>query len=82
LRAPFFYYRDHNLKEIDLLISLDGRLNPIEIKKSAHPTKEMLRHFKVLESLKQPIDRGGVISLAPTWLPITERVDAIPIGMV
>lgn len=82
LRAPFFYYRDHNLKEIDLLISLDGRLYPIEIKKSAHPTKEMLRHFKVLESLKQPIDRGGVISLAPTWLPINECVDAIPIGMV
>lgn len=79
-RAPIFYYRDKDTKEIDLLVQQDGILYPIEIKKSASPGKEAVRHFKVLETLKQPIGPGIIISLAPMRLPLTSTVDSVPVG--
>lgn len=81
-RAPLYYYRDKDTKEIDVLLHQDGTLYPIEIKKSANPDKHAVRHFKVLETLKQPIGAGAVISLAPMRLPISESVERIPVGML
>jgi hypothetical protein len=43
-----FYYRDNNMKEIDLIIWQDGTLYPIEIKKSSNPS-ESAKHFNVLD---------------------------------
>lgn len=81
-RAPIYYYRDKDTKEIDLLIYQDGTIYPIEIKKSASPGKDAVRHFKVLETLNLPIGPGCVISLAAMRLPISEKVDAVPVGML
>ena len=81
-RAPIYYYRDKDTKEIDLLIHQDGTIYPIEIKKSASPGKADIRHFKVLETLNLSIGSGCVISLASSHLPITEHVDAVPVGML
>jgi len=81
-RAPIYYYRDKDTKEIDVLIHQDGTIYPIEIKKSANPGKDAVRHFKVLETLQQPIGPGVVISLAPMRLPITESVETVPVGML
>lgn len=81
-RAPIYYYRDKDTKEIDLLIHQNGTLYPVEIKKSANPGKEAIRHFEVLQTLKQPIGQGCIISLAPMYLPITSTIDNIPVGMV
>ncbi len=38
-RAPFYYYRDKDKKEIDLLIEKDGTLYPLEFKKTASPRR-------------------------------------------
>jgi len=81
-RAPLYYYRDKDANEVDLLIHQDGTLYPIEIKKSASPGKDTTRHFRVLETLKQPIGHGCLISLTPTNAPITRTIDAVPIGML
>ncbi len=81
-RAPLYYYRDKDTKEVDLLIHQDGIVYPIEIKKSANPGKDAVRHFKALESLKLPIGPGCVVSLVSQPLPITESVQAIPVGMM
>ena len=51
---PIFYYRDKDGKEIDLLIQQNGKLHPIEIKKSASPNKSMMKHFKVIAPLSDP----------------------------
>ncbi|MEI7825010.1 MAG: DUF4143 domain-containing protein, partial [Chlorobiaceae bacterium] len=80
--APIYYYRDKDAKEIDLLIHQDGTLYPVEIKKSACPGKEPIRHFQVLQTMKQPIGKGCIISLAPMYLPITSTTDNVPVGMV
>ena len=81
-RAPLYYYRDKDTKEIDLLIHQDGIIYPIEIKKSGNPGTEAVRNFKALESLKLPIGPGCIVSLASRLLPITKSVQAVPVGML
>ena len=78
-RAPFYYYRDKDQKEIDLLIVQDGRVYPVEIKKTASPGKNDVRHFQTLEKLKLPIGPGGLICLAGQSLPLTPSVQSIPV---
>lgn len=80
LHAPFYYYRDKDQKEIDLLLLKDGTLYPLEFKKTASPRKEMVQHFLALNKLKLPVGPGGVVCLAAQVLPITEKVWAIPAG--
>ncbi|WP_446450574.1 ATP-binding protein [Tuanshanicoccus lijuaniae] len=46
---PIYFYRDKDMKEIDLIIEDSGVLYPIEIKYSASPTIKMAKHMSVLE---------------------------------
>ena len=55
LRASFYYYRDTDQKEIDLLIVQDGAVYPLGFKKTALLGKGTVRHFAVLEKLGMPI---------------------------
>jgi uncharacterized protein len=61
IKAPFYYYRDKDQKEIDLLIVKDGKIFPLEFKKTASPNNNDIRHFQVLEKLKIPIGNGDII---------------------
>nr|WP_303680831.1 DUF4143 domain-containing protein [Pelodictyon luteolum] len=80
--APLCYYRDKDANEVDLLIHQDGTLYPIEIKKSASPGKDAIRHFRALKTLKYPIGHGCLISLAPMNVPFTAGIDAVPAAML
>lgn len=80
--APFYYYRDKDQKEIDLLIVQDNTLYPLEFKKTAAPSVEAVRHFQVLEKLRLPVGPGGVVCLAPTFLPLTASTSAIPLAVL
>jgi len=79
-RAQFYYYRDKDKKEIDLLIVKDGMIYPLEFKKTAAPKKDAIRHFKVLDKLNMPVGLGGVICLAEMSLPLASRVQCIPVA--
>ncbi len=79
-QAPFFYYRDKDKKEIDLLIIQDGTIYPLECKKSASPGLGDIRHFGVLANLKMPVGPGGVICLAQQSLPLGPAVRSVPVG--
>ena len=76
----FYFYRDHNQKEIDLLIEQDGMLYPIEFKKTASPGLNTANNFKLLEKLNRPMGPGAVICLKETDLPLSAQVTAIPVG--
>ena len=82
LRPPFYYYRDKDQKEIDLLIIQDGTAYPVEIKKTASPDKSAVRHFSVLEKLKMPVGMGAVICLVKQSLPLSESAWSVPAGMI
>ena len=78
-KAPFYYYRDKDQKEIDLLMVQDGVIYPLEFKKTATPSRDAVRHFQSLGKLKLPIGPGGVICLAQEALPLTATTHSIPI---
>lgn len=81
-QAPFYFYRDKDKKEIDLLIVLNEVIHPLEFKKSASLGRDSVRHFGTLARLDRPIGPGGVICLAESSLPLTEDVVTIPVGAV
>lgn len=78
-QAPFYYYRDKDQKEIDLLIIQDGTIYPLEFKKTASPSKDTIKHFHLLEKLKMTIGPGGVICLTDQSIPLTSETAIIPI---
>ncbi len=78
-RQPvFYYYRDKDKKEIDLLIIQDNIVYPLEIKKSATPTRYDVRHFRVLDRLPLIRGQGGIICLTQHLIPLAENIAAIP----
>lgn len=77
LRPPLYFYRDKEQKEIDLIIEQNGKLYPIEIKKSANPTKEMTANFKVLEKVKE-VGEGAVICMYDRIINLDEKNKVIP----
>lgn len=81
-QPPFYYYRDSDKKEIDLLIVTNGTIYPLEIKKTASPSLPDIRSFSVLEKLGMPIGPGGVICLCPKIIPLKESINMIPIGVL
>ena len=77
LRPPLYFYRDKEKNEIDLIIEENGKLHPIEIKKSANPTKEMISNFKVLEKLGN-VGEGGIICMYDKVINLDEKNRVIP----
>ncbi len=78
--APFYYYRDRDGKEIDLLILQDGTIYPLEFKKTASPNKNHIRHFQALAKLDRPLGYGGVVCLAEQSLPLAAAALSIPVS--
>ncbi len=82
VRSRFCYYRDNNGKEIDLMILENGRLYPIEIKKSADPGKGALKNFGILNSLPEEIGKGAVICMTPVTIPLDENNMLVPAACI
>ena len=82
LRTPFYYYRDTDQKEIDLLIVQDGTVYPLEFKKTASPDKSTVRHFSVLKKLAMPVGMGAVVCLVQQALPLVKDVWSVPVDCV
>lgn len=80
--APIYFYRDRDQAEIDLLIVQDGTIFPVEIKKSAAPTKRDVRHFSLLEKFNMPIGPGAVLCMTQIPMPITDATWAINISQI
>lgn len=96
-RPPLYFYRDSNKKEIDIIISMDGTITPIEIKKSSAP-KDAVKHFSVLKPIeKEPSDEdvftgaahlkakigtGAVICMTQDIIPIDRKNWYVPAWIV
>lgn len=80
IEAPLYFYRDKEKNEIDIIIETDGMLHPVEIKKTANPSKNDVRHFKLLESPSRKCGQGAVICLASERVPLSRDVKVMNIG--
>jgi len=80
-----YYYRDSNQNEIDLLIIQNGIVYPVEIKRSANPSKHIIKTFGVLSPLEKAglsIGEGGIICMMDKVVPIDEKNSFIPIHCI
>lgn len=77
--APLFYYRDSDMREVDLLIESGDTLFPVEIKRTATPTRQACRPFPVIETLGKKQGHGAVICLVDEPLQLSETITAISI---
>lgn len=82
VRSRFAYYRDNNGKEIDLLIMENGKIYPIEIKKSADPGKSAIKNFSVLSSFNKEVGEGAVICMSSEQYPIDKNISVIPVSTI
>lgn len=78
--AAFYFYRDREQREIDLLIVQDGQLYPVEFKKTASPGLHAGKNFSALEKLDQPIGSGALLCLKETDVPLSRMMTVIPVG--
>lgn len=81
--APLYYYRDKDKREIDLIIEADGKLHPIEIKKTANPSSKDISNFAVLDNLGD-VKRGsgGIICTYKEKIKISLNDYIIPISYI
>lgn len=82
IEPPLYYYRDHDGKEIDLIIESDGELHPIEVKKTATPTPNMTKAFSVLDKSTIPRGRGAIICAAESFSALNANTLVIPAALV
>ena len=80
--APLYFYRDKDGKELDGLLVKDGTLYPLEIKKTASPRRDDIRHFATLNRMGMTVGQGSVICLCQEALPISDSVWSLPASQI
>lgn len=79
-QVRFYFYRDNDQREVDLLIEQDNMIYPVEFKKTATPSQSVTKNFAVLEKLGKKIASGAVICFSRTDTLLSEKVAVIPVG--
>ena len=81
--SPYLYfYRDRDAKEIDVILEGNGKLYPLEIKKTATPDRRIVRTFDIIE--KSPLMRGtgAVLCMAQEFSAFDRDDLIVPIWMI
>ena len=81
--SPYLYfYRDRDAKEIDVILEGNGKLYPLEIKKTATPDRRIVRTFDIIE--KSPLERGtgAVLCMAQEFSAFDRDDLIVPIWMI
>jgi len=76
----FYYYRDTDQNEIDLVIETGDSFYPVEFKKTGTPSRTASKHFHLLEKLGKKTGHGAVICFVERDVPLSREVTAIPVG--
>ena len=82
LEPYLYFYRDRDAKEIDVVIESDGKLCPLEIKKTASPDKRMIRTFGVLGKAELEIGTGAVLCMAEQFGAFDRENLIVPIWVI
>ena len=81
-RKHLAYYRDSNGKEIDLIITYNNTIYPIEIKKSMNPKNSAIKNFNIIEKFELDKGNGGIICFNKELFPIDKNNYLIPIELI
>lgn len=81
-KANLTYYRDSNAKEIDVIVEENGRVHPLEIKKSANPDRREVRKYELLDKTAFERGSGGIVCMCEEVMPIDEKNCFIPCNLI
>lgn len=81
LDLPLYYYRDKDMREIDLLIEKDGTLYPIEIKKNGNPDSKDISSFCAIDGIDgKKRGSGGVVCMYENLITLKGEDRIIPVS--
>ena len=80
--ATFYYYRDVDGNEIDLIIDYDNVLHPIEIKKTSTPNEKMIKNFKCIDKSSRKRGRGCLICMKDKLTVIDRENTMVPVWLI
>lgn len=78
LRPDLYFYRDKEKREIDLIIPENGKIYPVEIKKTASPDKSMIANFDILPNRGE----GALICLYDELRHLGEKDYIVPVKYI
>ncbi len=82
-RTPYLYfYRDRDAKEIDIILEGDGKLCPLEIKKTTAPDKRLTRVFSVIDKSPLKLGTGAILCMADHFTALDRDDLIVPIWMI
>ena len=82
LEPYLYFYRDRDAKEIDVILEGDGKLCPLEIKKTAMPDKRLTRVFGVIDKSPLQCGTGAVLCMAEKFSAIDKDNLIVPVWMI
>ena len=79
-----YFFRNTDGQEVDLLFYRDGKLYPIEIKKTSSPNVKDAKHFGTLSTFfpSLEVSEGGIICNAEDLLPLGQNLKIIPFHFI
>ncbi len=82
-KQPFiYYYRDKDAREIDIVIEQDGKILPVEIKKSASPASQLTGVFKLLDKSSLIRGTGAVLCMANELSAFSNNELIVPVSLI
>lgn len=82
LEPYLYFYRDRDAKEIDVILEGDGKLCPLEIKKTAIPDKRLTRIFGVIDKSPLQLGTGAILCMAEQFSSLDRNNLVVPIWMI
>ena len=76
------HFRNKETEEIDLILTKNSKVYPLEIKKTANPSRTMIKNFNFLEKANVKMGNGGLICFYDKLIPLSENRFYIPISSV
>ena len=80
--AKFWFYRDGDQREVDLILDYEGRLHPIEIKRAAMvrpgDVRSGLAAFRAIAG--QRADMGSVVLISEAFGALDRETALVPVG--
>lgn len=80
--ALLWYYRDTRSNKIDMVMECDGKLHPLEIKRSVNPGSQLVKAFSVLDKGSVPRGKGAILCMREDLTAVDADNFIVPIWMI
>lgn len=80
--AYMYYFRDKQQHEIDLILETNGKLHPIEIKKSSNPNLSMIKNFDIIKKPEITVGQGAIICMKDNLTALNKDTLIVPVWCI